>query len=302
MRRRPARVAGYCARSLVALGVLALCVLGPSLAATAAKPTAARVHPQRWARLEPALARDADLERRIATLISRMTPAQKVGQLIQADIDSITPDDLAQYPLGSVLNGGNSSPHGDKLAPPREWLALADRFYDVSVARQGSPGIPLLWGTDAVHGHNNIPGATVFPTTLPSALRPTSRSSAASARSPPSRCGSPVSSGRFPLAPRWPGGVDQGDNPATETELRDLDGAGYYAAIEHVEPASVPRAYSAAPAPTATQARSRFETDARSKLRAAAVMRTRACPSGIGGAVSPFFGLWKRSGLMRATT
>src|SRR5438067_13765812 len=45
-------------------------------------------------------------------------------------LDSITPDDLAHYPLGSVLNGGNSSPHGDKLAPPGEWLALADRFYD----------------------------------------------------------------------------------------------------------------------------------------------------------------------------
>ena len=58
-----------------------------------------------------------------------MTSAQKVGQLIQADIDSITPDDLAHYPLGSVLSGGNSSPHGDKLAPPGEWLALADRFY-----------------------------------------------------------------------------------------------------------------------------------------------------------------------------
>jgi len=44
--------------------------------------------------------------------LARMTSAQKVGQLIQADIDSITPDDLAHYPLGSVLNGGNSSPHG----------------------------------------------------------------------------------------------------------------------------------------------------------------------------------------------
>ena len=91
------------------------------------------------------------------------TSAQKVGQLIQADIDSITPDDLAHCPLGSVLNGGNSSPQGDKLAPPGEWLALADRFYDVSLGAGGSSGIPLLWGTDAVHGHNNIPGATIFP-------------------------------------------------------------------------------------------------------------------------------------------
>src|SRR5207253_10763263 len=53
--------------------------------------------------------------------------------------------------------------HGDKLAPPGEWLALADRFYDVSLGAGGSSGIPLLWGTDAVHGHNNIPGATIFP-------------------------------------------------------------------------------------------------------------------------------------------
>jgi beta-glucosidase len=85
-----------------------------------------------------------------------------VGQLIQADIGSITPDDLQHYPLGSILNGGNSSPRDDKLAAPSEWLTLADRFYDAATAV--SPiGLALLWGTDAVHGHNNIPGATLFP-------------------------------------------------------------------------------------------------------------------------------------------
>src|SRR5207253_2889858 len=46
------------------------------------------------------------------------------------------------------------------LNPP---LGRADRFYDVSLGAGGSSGIPLLWGTDAVHGHNNIPGATIFP-------------------------------------------------------------------------------------------------------------------------------------------
>ena len=98
------------------------------------------------------------------TLLARMTPEQKVGQLIQADIDSITPDDLRHYPLGSILNGGNSSPHGDKLAAPGEWLALADRFYEASRRpHPGPPGFPALWGADAVHGHNNIPGATIFP-------------------------------------------------------------------------------------------------------------------------------------------
>src|SRR5262249_15621646 len=114
-------------------------------------------------KLRPPLPRDARLEARIDVLLARMTPEQQVGQLIQADIGSIAPDDLRHIPIGSILNGGNSSPRGDKLASPSEWLALADRFYDISVAGPDSPAGPALWGTDAVHGHNNIPGATLFP-------------------------------------------------------------------------------------------------------------------------------------------
>ena len=130
---------------------------------TRATPGAAvpRVHPQRWPRQQSPLPRDADLERRVEGLLARMTPEQKVGQLIQADIGSVQPADVRKLALGSVLNGGNSSPRDDKLAAPGEWLALADRFYDASVA--GGAGVPVLWGTDAVHGHNNIPGATIFP-------------------------------------------------------------------------------------------------------------------------------------------
>ncbi len=125
MQMRPGGIAHYCAPYLGAL-----CLLNLALGRTAGTSAAQAVHPERWPRLKPALPRDPDLESRIEALLARMTSAQKVGQLIQADIDSITPDDLAHYPLGSVLNGGNSSPHGDKLAPPGEWLALADRFYD----------------------------------------------------------------------------------------------------------------------------------------------------------------------------
>jgi beta-glucosidase len=149
-------MAGYCVA----------CALTVCAAATPAADNdpkgVARVHPQRWPKLHPAVPRDAQLESRAEQLLSRLTPAQKVGQLIQADIGSITPDDLRHYALGSILNGGNSSPRGDKLAAPSEWLMLADRFYDAATA--ASPmGLPLLWGTDAVHGHNNIPGATLFP-------------------------------------------------------------------------------------------------------------------------------------------
>ena len=156
MKRRPARTAGYCAW-------LAVAALAASSAVAAGSPAAALIHVQRWPKLPPALAPDAELEAQVEQWLARMTPAERVGQLVQADIGSITPDDLRHYPLGSVLNGGNSSPHDDKLAAPREWLALADRFYEASAGTPENPRVPILWGTDAVHGHNNIPGATIFP-------------------------------------------------------------------------------------------------------------------------------------------
>jgi beta-glucosidase len=157
MRRRPARLASYCAACTVLAFVATLAASDRDAA------LAPSVHPQRWPKLPPALAPDAQLEGRIEALLARMTSEQKVGQLIQADIGSITPDDLRHYPLGSILNGGNSSPRDDKLAAPSEWLALADRFYEASIGAPESATIPALWGTDAVHGHNNIPGATIFP-------------------------------------------------------------------------------------------------------------------------------------------
>lgn len=96
-----------------------------------------------------------------------MTLEQKVGQLIQADIGSITPEDLRRYPLGAILNGGNSGPGGDDRAPPEAWLAAADAYYEAALDPGHGPNpIPLLWGTDAVHGHANIRGATIFPHNL----------------------------------------------------------------------------------------------------------------------------------------
>jgi beta-glucosidase len=104
------------------------------------------------------------VEKRIADLIARMTVEEKVGQVIQADIASVTPDDVRNYHLGSVLNGGNSGPGGDDFAPAPRWLALADAFYEASVDRRnGRVGVPVIWGIDAVHGHSNIIGATLFP-------------------------------------------------------------------------------------------------------------------------------------------
>ncbi len=122
------------------------------------------VHPALWPRAHWPIAASASTERRIAALLARMTIEEKVGQVIQADIASVTPDDARTYHLGSILNGGNSAPGGDDFAPPAKWLALADAFYAASVDKRGGRvGIPILWGTDAVHGHSNIVGATLFP-------------------------------------------------------------------------------------------------------------------------------------------
>lgn len=126
--------------------------------------SAAQVHPQQWPRIAwPKVVTDAD-EAKIAQLLKQMDPACKVGQVIQGDIASLTPEDVARYNLGSVLNGGNSGPGGNDLAPAREWLRYADLYYAASMrGRPGCPGIPAIWGTDAVHGHSNIIGATLFP-------------------------------------------------------------------------------------------------------------------------------------------
>jgi len=145
--------------------LLGLLVGGPLLSGVdLAAESSTTIHPAVWPERPPALPPDAALETRISALLGEMTLEQKVGQLIQADIGSITPDDLRHYPLGSILNGGSSSPGNNEFAPPSEWLTLADRFYDASMDPSHGPHpIPTMWGTDAVHGHNNIVGATIFP-------------------------------------------------------------------------------------------------------------------------------------------
>ena len=94
-------------------------------------------------------------------LLSEMTLEEKVGQTIMADLDFIKPSDLNRYPIGGILNGGNTSPNGNQRATTNEWKQLAQDFYDESIS--SGADIPILWGTDAVHGHSNVFGATIFP-------------------------------------------------------------------------------------------------------------------------------------------
>ncbi|MBE0548827.1 MAG: glycoside hydrolase family 3 C-terminal domain-containing protein, partial [Rubrivivax sp.] len=107
--------------------------------------------------------RDAILEARIARILDGMTLAQKVGQMTQPDIRWITPDEVRAYRIGSVLNGGGAWPRGDKHASLADWLALARAYEAAALATDLATSVPLLWGTDAVHGHSNLFGATVFP-------------------------------------------------------------------------------------------------------------------------------------------
>lgn len=97
-------------------------------------------------------------------ITAQLTLQQKVGQMIQGEIRDVSPEDVRTYGLGSVLNGGGSFPQENKYATTEDWVRLSDAYYEASVdTSTGGAGIPIVWGTDAVHGHNNVMGATLFP-------------------------------------------------------------------------------------------------------------------------------------------
>ncbi|RDS78579.1 1,4-beta-D-glucan glucohydrolase [Alteriqipengyuania lutimaris] len=134
------------------------------IGAVATAPGAGEADPSIWPEYDYPVTVPAEDRAMIADLLARMTLEEKIGQLVQADLCCVTPEDVKTYNLGSILVGGNSGPNGNDLAPAPDWLAAADDFYEESVDKtDGGVGIPIVWGTDAVHGHSNIVGATLFP-------------------------------------------------------------------------------------------------------------------------------------------
>ena len=111
--------------------------------------------------LEADKTRLAVLNKLVETRLTGLSTEQKVAQLIQAELASVEPDDIRNYGLGSILNGGGVFPSGNKRATIEDWRDLAGAFQ--TAALESDAGIPILWGTDAVHGHNNVYGATIFP-------------------------------------------------------------------------------------------------------------------------------------------
>jgi beta-glucosidase len=97
---------------------------------------------------------------RVDDLLSRMTLAEKIGQMTQAervDVDA-DPSLITTNGLGSILSGGGSTPATNT---PEAWADMVDRFQEAALETR--LGIPLLYGVDSVHGHGNLQGATVFP-------------------------------------------------------------------------------------------------------------------------------------------
>jgi beta-glucosidase len=99
-------------------------------------------------------------DQRVDALLSKMTLAEKIGQMTQVDSGALKDKgDVAKYFLGSVLSGGSSDPAAGNS--PAAWLDVVNGFK--AQALQTRLKIPLLYGIDAVHGHNNVLGAVIFP-------------------------------------------------------------------------------------------------------------------------------------------
>ena len=99
-----------------------------------------------------------DIETKVKDLLAKMTLAEKIGQMTQPEKNSVRPGDVAALALGSVLSGGGGNPTPNT---PAAWADMVRAFQDEALSSR--LGIPLLYGVDAVHGHNNVRGATIFP-------------------------------------------------------------------------------------------------------------------------------------------
>ncbi len=144
-------------RRLVALVVLALCLVGTALLpVTTSSANAA----QRPARVKPYQDASLPTKQRVADLLGRMNLKEKIGQMTQAERADVAddPSKVTSWKLGSVLSGGGSVPASNT---PEGWADMVDELQDAAMNTRLS--IPLLYGVDSVHGHGNLMGATVFP-------------------------------------------------------------------------------------------------------------------------------------------
>lgn len=151
-------------RTLATLLTLAAVPLAAAQAEDAA-PAAATAHLELWPKAHSTGLVDPQTEAEITKLMAQMSLREKVGQMIQPSIASMKPEELREYPVGSILGGGNDPPlSGNDRGPASDWVATARAFRAISIEkRPGHVPIPVIFGMDSVHGNSNVLGATIFP-------------------------------------------------------------------------------------------------------------------------------------------
>lgn len=149
--------------TVMPFALVALLPLLSALAGSADVPGIA--HPLLWPAGPHELLIRPDTERFVDQLLGQMSLEEKVGQMIQADIDSITPEDERHYRLGSILAGGNAAPGHNVRSSAQAWRDLVRSFDRAALDADGlhHAPIPILFGIDAVHGDAKVLGATIFP-------------------------------------------------------------------------------------------------------------------------------------------
>ncbi len=100
----------------------------------------------------------ANITERVEALLAQMTLAEKIGQMTQVEKNSITPEEVTARAIGSVLSGGGGNPDPNNA---QNWREMVQSF--AKAALETRLAIPLIYGVDAVHGHSNVVGATIFP-------------------------------------------------------------------------------------------------------------------------------------------
>lgn len=101
---------------------------------------------------------DNKTNKQVADILTQMTLEEKIGQMIQTERMSITPEEVRDHHIGSILSGGGSCPGQNT---PSDWVEMNDAYWAASKSTR--LGIPAIYGVDAIHGHNNVLGATIFP-------------------------------------------------------------------------------------------------------------------------------------------
>jgi beta-glucosidase len=104
---------------------------------------------------------NSNITEQVDALLEKMTLAQKIGQMVQTERMSINPDEVKAWHIGSILSGGGSCPGDNAL---KDWVDMNDAYWAASMEDDdGHLAIPIIYGVDAIHGHNNVTGATIFP-------------------------------------------------------------------------------------------------------------------------------------------